>query len=68
VPVAAHLINNGIAVVYYHFTPQPMGDTMMDKVGTEQGGYYALYLSVFLTSAIIGMIYLHERKAKTPLS
>lgn len=68
VPVAAHMINNGIAVVYYHFTTQPMGDTMMDKLGTEQGGHYALYLSVFLTSVIIGMIYLHERQAKIPRS
>ena len=65
VPVAAHLINNGIAVVYYHFATQPMGDTMMDKLGTEQRGHYALYLSVFFTSAIIGMIYLHERQVKT---
>ncbi len=65
VPVAAHLINNGIAVVYYHFATQPMGDTMMDKLGTEQGGHYAFYLSVFFTSAIIGMIYLHERQVKT---
>jgi hypothetical protein len=64
-PVAGHLINNGIAVLYYHFAVRPMGDTMMDKLGIEQGAYYALYLSVFLTSAIIGLIYLHEKQSKT---
>ena len=65
VPVAGHLINNGIAVFYYHFATKPMGDTMMDKLGTEQGEYYALYLSVFFTSVIIGLIYLHEKQAKS---
>lgn len=68
VPVAGHLINNGIAVFYYHFATKPMGDTVMDKLGTEPGGHYALYLSVFLTALIVGLIYLHEKQAKTVIS
>jgi uncharacterized protein len=68
VPVTAHLINNGIAVIYYHFAAKPVGDTMMDKLGTEQGEHYALYLSVLFTSVIIGLIYLHEKQARTIVS
>jgi len=64
VPVTAHLINNGIAVIYYHFAKDPVGDTIMDKLGTNPGGNYALYLSVFLTSIFIGLIYLNEKHEK----
>ncbi len=64
VPVTGHLINNGIAVVYYRYTLQPMGETAMDKIGTDPGGNYILYISVFLTALIIGLIYQHERKRK----
>lgn len=64
VPVTGHLINNGIAVVYYRYTIQPMGETAMDKIGTDPGGNYMLYISVFLTALFIGLIYQHERKRK----
>lgn len=64
VPVTGHLINNGIAVIYYRYTLQPMGETDMDKIGTDPGGNYMLYISVFLTALIIGLIYQHERKRK----
>jgi membrane protease YdiL (CAAX protease family) len=65
VPVMGHLINNGMAVIYYHFATKPMGDNVMDKIGTEKGGNYALYLSIFLTSVILAIIYQHEKKGKT---
>lgn len=68
VPVTAHLINNGIAVVYYHFTNNPMGESTMDTIGTGQGANYALYLSVFFTSVFIGLIYLHEKNDRRSLS
>jgi uncharacterized protein len=64
VPVTGHLINNGIAVIYYRYAIQPMGETAMDKIGTGPGGNYMLYISVFLTALIIGLIYQHERKRK----
>jgi membrane protease YdiL (CAAX protease family) len=69
VPVIAHFVNNGLAVFYYHFAAKPMGDTPLDTVGTPGNGNYILYISVFLTSLIIGMIYLKEKsnKAVTPL-
>jgi membrane protease YdiL (CAAX protease family) len=64
VPVAGHLINNGMAVIYYHFSKKPVGDTIMDKIGTGQDGNYPLYLSVFFTAILIGIIYLHEKKSR----
>jgi membrane protease YdiL (CAAX protease family) len=62
VPVAAHLINNGMAVLYYHFADKPAGETKLDTIGTTGNGNYLLYLSVFLTCVLIGMIYLNENK------
>jgi uncharacterized protein len=64
VPVTGHLINNGIAVIYYRYAVQPMGETAMDTIGTDQGENYILYISVFLTALTIGLIYQHERKRK----
>jgi membrane protease YdiL (CAAX protease family) len=61
VPVAGHLINNGMAVMYYHFATKPMGETALDTIGTGEAGNYILYLSVFITSLLVGMIYLHEK-------
>jgi uncharacterized protein len=65
VPVIAHFVNNGLAVFYYHFTAKPMGDTPLDTVGTPGNGNYILYISVFLTALLIGMIYLKEKGNKT---
>jgi len=65
VPVIAHFVNNGLAVFYYHFTVKPMGDTPLDTVGTSGNGNYILYISVFLTALLIGMIYLKEKGNKT---
>jgi hypothetical protein len=64
VPVTAHLINNGMAVLYYHYAGDLTGETMLDTVGTTENGHYLLYLSVFVTSLVIGMIYLHEKGNK----
>ena len=60
VPIIGHLINNGLAVLYYHFAKGPVGETTMDTIGTGSGNYL-IYLSVFVTSLLIGMIYLHEK-------
>jgi uncharacterized protein len=65
VPVIAHLINNGMAVVFYHFSAKPVGETPLDKIGTEQQLHYTLYLSVFFTALIIGLIYMNEKKRRT---
>lgn len=61
VPVAAHLVNNGMAVIYYHFSKQPAGETALDTVGTESGSYL-IYISAFITCLIMGLIYLREKE------
>jgi uncharacterized protein len=60
VPVIAHLVNNGMAVIYYHFAELPAGETMLDTAGTETGNYL-VYISAFLTCLVIGLIYMHEK-------
>jgi uncharacterized protein len=62
VPVAGHLVNNGLAVIYYYFATKPMGETALDTIGQSGKGNYFLYLSVFITCVIIGTIYLREKK------
>jgi membrane protease YdiL (CAAX protease family) len=64
VPVAGHLINNGMAVIFYHFTTKPMGETALDTIGTGDSGNYILYLSVLFTSLLVGMIYMHEKRRR----
>jgi membrane protease YdiL (CAAX protease family) len=67
VPVVAHLINNGMAVIAYHFADRTVGKTTMDTIGTNADSNYVLYLSVFVTSVLIGMIYLHEKPRRGKL-
>lgn len=62
VPVAAHFVNNGIAVVYYHFALQPYGETALDSWGISGQQNYFLYISVFMTCLLLGMIFLYERE------
>jgi membrane protease YdiL (CAAX protease family) len=64
VPVTGHFINNGVAVIYYHFAAKPMGETPMDKLGTDPGNHVVLYLSVFFTAILIGLTFLREREIR----
>jgi hypothetical protein len=59
VPVVAHLINNGFAVIYYHFAGGKMGETALDKIGTKTD--LSLFLSVILTIALLVIVFLHEK-------
>ncbi len=68
VPVIAHLINNGLAVLYYHFAGGHVGTTALDNIGTADNSHYLVYLSVFITSVIIGIIYMREKEKKLPLN
>lgn len=63
VPVVAHLINNGMAVFYYHVTQETFGETSLDTIGSAGNsdmGYFLL--SVLLTGALIAGIYFNERR------
>lgn len=64
-PVLAHLINNGLAVFYYHFAGDNAGNTTIENIGTADNSQYLLYVSIFFTAVIIGVIYLRERERST---
>jgi membrane protease YdiL (CAAX protease family) len=64
VPVTGHFINNGVAVLYYHFAAKPMGETSMDKLGTSKENNYVLYLSIISTAILMIFIYRKEKEKK----
>jgi hypothetical protein len=64
IPVMGHLVNNGFAVVYYHFARQSVGETPMDYLGTDSDSHYIMYLSVFLTAVTVGAIFLNQQAGK----
>jgi hypothetical protein len=64
VPVTGHFINNGFAVIYYHYSNRPMGETNMDKLGTGSNSHFALYLSMLLTALLVGYTYLNENRSR----
>jgi uncharacterized protein len=67
VPVTCHFINNGVAVLYYHFSTMPMGETNMDKLGTTKEYIYVLYLSIISTTLLLLFIYKREKEKKESL-
>ena len=64
VPVTGHFINNGVAVLYYHFATKPMGETNMDKLGTSKEFNYVLYLSLISTVLLLVFTYMKEKEKK----
>ena len=64
VPVTGHFINNGVAVLYYHFSTKPMGETNMDKLGTSKEYNYVLYLSIISTALLLIFTYMKEKEKK----
>ena len=64
VPVTGHFINNGVAVLYYHFATKPMGETTMDKLGTSKEFNYVLYLSILSTLLLVVFTYMKEKEKK----
>ena len=64
VPVTGHFINNGVAVLYYHFSAKPMGETSMDKLGTSKEYNYVLYLSIISTALLLIFTYMKEKEKK----
>ncbi len=64
VPVTGHFINNGVAVLYYHFSTKPMGETTMDKLGTSKEYNYVLYLSIISTALLLIFTYMKEKEKK----
>lgn len=61
-PIAGHFMNNAFAVIYYQFAAGHIGETAMDRLGTGSDDHLILYLSVFVTVALVGFIFLKERR------
>jgi membrane protease YdiL (CAAX protease family) len=64
VPVTGHFVNNGFAVLYYHFAAKPMGETNMDKLGISKDFNYVLYLSIVSTALLLIFIYMKEKERR----
>lgn len=64
-PVMAHLINNGLAVFYYHYAGDSQAGTTIENIGISDSSHYMLYVSIFLTTVIIAIIYLREKGKST---
>lgn len=63
VPVVAHLINNGMAVLYYHFTQETFGETSLDNIGSAGTSDMVFLLpSVLLSASLLAGIYFNERR------
>jgi hypothetical protein len=60
-PIVAHLINNGLAVFYYHYAGNSEAFTTIDNIGISDSSHYMLYVSIFLTTVILAIIYMREK-------
>lgn len=56
-PVIAHFTNNAFAVVYYYISGSNIGNSEIENLGTTEGDFIILALSVFLTFSLIFLIY-----------
>ena len=60
-PVIAHFFNNAFAVVYYYISGSNIGKSEIENLGTSEGDFIFLALSVFLSITLISIIYLITR-------
>lgn len=60
-PVIAHFFNNAFAVVYYYISGNNIGKSEIEKLGTSEGDFIFLMLSIFLSFTLIFAIYLITR-------
>lgn len=60
-PVIAHFFNNAFAVVYYYISGNNIGKSEIEKLGTLEGDFIFLTLSIFLSFTLIFTIYLITR-------
>ncbi len=60
-PVITHFTNNAVAVVYFYISGSKIGHSEIEKLGTSEGDFIFLLLSVFLFFTLIGSIYIIAR-------
>lgn len=60
-PVIVHFANNAFAVVYYYISGSNIGNSEIENLGTSEGDFIFLALSIFLTFTLIYSIYIIKR-------
>jgi hypothetical protein len=60
-PVIAHFTNNAVAVVYFYISGSKIGHSEIESLGTSEGDFIFLLLSVFLSFTLIFSIYIISR-------
>jgi membrane protease YdiL (CAAX protease family) len=63
-PILAHLVNNGAAVIFYYFYQNGKISFNPDEIGT-QNDYAAILISAFLVAGILVTVYRLEKKKKS---
>jgi membrane protease YdiL (CAAX protease family) len=64
-PILAHFINNGAAVILTYLFKSQMISLDADKIGT-QNDYASIFISLFLTAGLLWMIYRREKRNHLP--
>lgn len=67
VPVTAHFINNGLAVIYYHFSSEEMGETLLDRIGTDGDNTYILIISTVVSLVFIYATFRFENTRRSSI-
>jgi membrane protease YdiL (CAAX protease family) len=62
-PVLAHFINNGVAVIYYHFFYQGTLEIEPDHIGMEENAVLMIIASVVLTILLLAVIQQQRKKS-----
>lgn len=60
-PIIAHFTNNAFAVVYYYISGRSIGHSEIENIGTSEGDFIFLTLSIFLSFTLIYSIYIITR-------
>jgi membrane protease YdiL (CAAX protease family) len=61
IPVLAHFVNNGLAVIYYYIFYQGTLEVEPDHIGMEENAVLMILASVVLTVLILSVIHLQRR-------
>lgn len=61
-PVTAHFINNGLAVVYYYLSGKGIIGPGLEHIGTEPDKVYLWILSALVAGLMIWMVFVIEKK------
>ena len=60
-PVVAHFINNGLAVIVYFIYGKEFVESDLDTLGSGSEGLILILLSLFFTAMLIWFIYRTEK-------